>query len=348
MDIGNTVAIERIENIVCNIEGVVEVKVIGDLASSTFDDAKNNIAEKDEVERNVLDSEIVEGAYNILRGEGVVESDDNVDLDSKSPALKAIMRMWLGRGEGNVRLIKNIEKKPALPLGKKTAVVMKTPKPSLRKVQKTASASKKRKNIAESELKVEKKVFSMINWWERKAESVKEIENETIMKKEDISSQKCSFLEQTQTTVRPSEGLKISETADVATQNKGCGNAQLELAELKIPKPDKPTLIINKPMAGQDLDHMITDFGNQPIGEGHSDRPSHVGGTDTEKIGQPSLMEGPICEISEKSARFEANLKGKSGDFEIKGACSESSKKLERGEGAFTNDQYRQRVENRS
>ena len=159
------------------------------------------------------------------------------------------------------------------------------------------------------------------------------------MKKEDISSQKCSFLEQTLTTVRPSEGLKISETADVATQNKGCGNAQLELAELKIPKPDKPTLIINKPMAGQDLDHMITDFGNQPIGEGQirgdSDRPRHVGGTGTEKIGQPSLMEGSKCGISEKSARFEADFKGKSGDFEIKGACCESSKKLERGEGGI-------------
>jgi hypothetical protein len=118
------------------------------------------------------------------------------------------------------------------------------------------------------------------------------------------------------------------------------------LAEQKIPKPYKPTLIINKPMAVQDLDHMITDFGNQPTGEGqirgHSDRPSHVGGRDTEKIEQPSLMEGSICGISEKSARFEADLKGKSGDFEIKGACSEISKK------GFTNDQYRQRVENRS
>ena len=104
------------------------------------------------------------------------------------------MRMWLGRGEGNVRLIKKIEKKPALPLGKKTAVVMRTPKPSKRKVQKTANVSKKRKNIAESEQKVDKKVIAMINWWERKAESVKENKNEKIMKKEDIASQKCGFL----------------------------------------------------------------------------------------------------------------------------------------------------------
>ena len=37
-DICNTVASEGIESIVSDIEGVVEVKVIGDLASSTFDD----------------------------------------------------------------------------------------------------------------------------------------------------------------------------------------------------------------------------------------------------------------------------------------------------------------------
>ena len=36
-DIGNIVACEGIENIVSDIERVVEVKVIGDLASSTFD-----------------------------------------------------------------------------------------------------------------------------------------------------------------------------------------------------------------------------------------------------------------------------------------------------------------------
>ena len=40
--------------------------------------------------------------------------------------MQAIMRMWLGRGEGNVRLIKKIEKKTASPIGKKTAVVMRT------------------------------------------------------------------------------------------------------------------------------------------------------------------------------------------------------------------------------
>ena len=87
-------------------------------------------------------------------------------------------------------------------------------------------------------------------------------------------------------------GLKLSETADVATQNKGSGNAQLEMAEQKITNRDKPTFSINKPMTGQDRHQMITDFGNQPIGEGqilgHSDGPIHVGGTD--KIGQPSLM----------------------------------------------------------
>ena len=65
----------------------------------------------------------------------MVERDDYVDLESNSPAMQAIMRMWLGRGEGNVRLIKKIEKKPACPQGKETAVAM---------VQKTASLSKNR------------------------------------------------------------------------------------------------------------------------------------------------------------------------------------------------------------
>ena len=55
-------------------------------------------------------------------------------------------------------------------------------------------------------------------------------------------------------------------------------------------------------------DHMITDFGNQPIGEGHSDRPSHVGGTDTEKIGQPSLM-GQNVEFR-KICQIESRFKG--------------------------------------
>ena len=46
------------------------------------------------------------------------------------------MRLWLGRGEGNYKVISKIEKKSDSPLGKRTPVSFKYPNPLFRKVKK--------------------------------------------------------------------------------------------------------------------------------------------------------------------------------------------------------------------
>ena len=76
--------------------------------------------------------------------EGVVndmKNGDNTDTGIDTPALQAVMRLWLGRGDGNYKVKSKIEKKSDSPLGKRTPVSFKSPKPSLRKVKKTSSVS---------------------------------------------------------------------------------------------------------------------------------------------------------------------------------------------------------------
>jgi hypothetical protein len=111
-----------------------------------------------------------EGVVNDMKnGDCIATADTDTDTDIGTgigtPALQAVMRLWLGRGEGNYKVISKIEKKSASPIGKRTPVSFKSPKPSLRKVKKTSSVSKSKR----MEIKSDQQVNSMVKWWEKRA-----------------------------------------------------------------------------------------------------------------------------------------------------------------------------------
>ena len=62
-----------------------------------------------------------------------------------SPMLQEVMRAWLTASGSNTGFVTSIEGLEASPLGRKTSVSLRTPKPPIRKVRKTDTSAKKKK-----------------------------------------------------------------------------------------------------------------------------------------------------------------------------------------------------------
>jgi hypothetical protein len=265
--------------------------------------------------KDLEDDKLLEIAGKNLVSQGVVPAEGIVDLgadlNSKSPALQAVMRLWLRRGEGNYRVISKIEKRPASPIGKRTPVAFKSPKPLLRKVKKTSSMTKPKNN----DVKRDQKVNLMVNWWEKKAVAES---GENLCKEDSF----CRTKDPSTNPVRDSEGRK--QTENVENSEMSSGNVQAVSDSQKHNSNWKSRPITRR--ESEISDHMIREPKIQPIGEGHKNK--EVVGPD---LWQPSLKFGRKNQMV--GASQTSDFQGINGNFEIQGCTGKDVKGFKGGEG---------------